>query len=443
MSLDLCPPAKRQKLENDAFDQPSRIKNNYATNVIRYLDGRTADVYFVCGEKCDRIPAHKMVLSMASKVFDRDLNGEWDKKEEIELSETSTEAFKDFLQFFYLNEVTLQLDHIGEVLGLAHKYQMLECVELCVHFWMENWSVNDICGALERSIHFELNDFKAFCEHKIIVHAEQVFKTVGFLRCSRSVLDHILRLDGFLCDETIILGACFNWAKENEHLRCHLKTSLYNIRYGSMKIGDFLGHMDANNWSFANVDEYKDIIRIFSGATQLKTGKFNAEPRTAMNLVWNETGALKCKLITNSTNLQQTICADTYVTAISSNLAVLLGGFFVAPMQHMNDDSGTPPIAIDVTIKEQREESNLAAKTIRTIKLRTSEMTEEFVDLRHCPVAIKPNHKYFIEITLESSNITYRRFEFETDIQLDKNTAICVEPLEIDFFIRSFLFNLL
>lgn len=69
-----------------------------------YLNDKTKDVTFVvCGQ---RIPAHKIILSSRSDVFDAMLFGKCEEIEgkEIELNDTSIESFKLFLKFIYLDE---------------------------------------------------------------------------------------------------------------------------------------------------------------------------------------------------------------------------------------------------------------------------------------------------------------------------------------------------
>lgn len=80
----------------------------------------TADVHFVFHEngKIEKIPAHKHLLSALSTVFKAMFCGNWAETDEVNISDFTTAGFKEFIQFFYKNEVKLTEENVREVLCL-------------------------------------------------------------------------------------------------------------------------------------------------------------------------------------------------------------------------------------------------------------------------------------------------------------------------------------
>lgn len=82
-----------------------------------FLDAQTADVCFVFeadSELTERIPAHKILLSMTSDVFKAMFYGELKESGDVKMVGTSADGFKEFLQFVYLNKVTLTTENVAE-----------------------------------------------------------------------------------------------------------------------------------------------------------------------------------------------------------------------------------------------------------------------------------------------------------------------------------------
>lgn len=476
---------KHRKLDEDPTDptedQSGRRMSCYASKVSRrqYLDERTADVYFLFKTENKRVPAHKSVLSKASNVFDKMFYEHKEmvaKKDEVEesmevpdgclgvpLPNKSAEAFEAFLQFSYLDEVTLKLDIITEVMELANEYQMFECLELCGRFWADNWTIEDICSAYSWAINFHMTDFKTFCERKISIHCIHVFQTPGFLSCAFPVLKHILELESLLCNESMVLGACLDWARyaceQNDevandmaNLRKYLTNDsqeenlLYKIRYGSMTHQDFITHLDANDGLFADVKECEDIMRLLLGSKNLKTGKFNTEPREPVDFSWNENQTLECNCVANLNSARGQLQSQRFVTVLRTNRPILLGGFFNVPMSRSNYNySNSYAITVEISIKSvPRQISENETPTLIDIERVTlSDHNETYFKPKNGPIVMRPDFEYLIEFYFDSTSISYHKFNLKQEIKLDNDVVIDVKPRGDDLIIKRFIFNLL
>lgn len=112
-----------------------------------YLESDIADVYFVCAANdgtFKRIPAHKSVLAAASDVFKTMFYGELKEEGDVNVCDVTAAAFEEFLQFFYLREVKLTMDHIVEVFHLGHKYNIVKCFDVCVIFLKDHLSIDNV-----------------------------------------------------------------------------------------------------------------------------------------------------------------------------------------------------------------------------------------------------------------------------------------------------------
>lgn len=169
-------------------------------------------MHIICGTENERIPAHKNVLSKSSPAFDTMFYGSLANDCDKRLLETPPHVFKSFLQFCYSDEVILHPNTITEVMKLLHEYEMSDCLKICGDCWADHMTIEDVCYAYHWGIHFEMAEFKEFCERKISAHPLLVFETTGFRSCEHTVIDHILQLDTLLCDEWLVLKAALNWA---------------------------------------------------------------------------------------------------------------------------------------------------------------------------------------------------------------------------------------
>ena len=91
----------------------------------------TADVFFVNKETKERLPAHKLVLSVASAVFFKMFDGDWKEKEEREIpapEEYKWESFKAAIALLYGEEVEVEEASIVDVYRVAHCYDMKDVV---------------------------------------------------------------------------------------------------------------------------------------------------------------------------------------------------------------------------------------------------------------------------------------------------------------------------
>lgn len=180
-----------------------------------YLNDKMADVYFLfhTNDGDIRVPAHKLLLAVGSAAFATMFFGELRERGDIKIVDASVDGFKEFLQFFYLRELSLTLENIVEVMNLAHKYLVTMCYEVCDEF-LKQFPVEIVCFTYELALFYSRTELVEFCEQEIRKYAKEVLESDSFEICSKGVLERILKMDYLHCDEIQVFHACVKWSKK-------------------------------------------------------------------------------------------------------------------------------------------------------------------------------------------------------------------------------------
>lgn len=109
----------KNDLMNDAASQASAKL---------YLNEDFEDVNFLfeIDDEIQKVPANKNILSVLSPVFYAMFFGPNKDDGDVKIVDASIDTFKEFLQLFYLNKVTITMEKIEDVVRLADKYDVLE-----------------------------------------------------------------------------------------------------------------------------------------------------------------------------------------------------------------------------------------------------------------------------------------------------------------------------
>lgn len=254
-----------------------------------YLDEATADAYFLFQDtmKSEKVPVHKNLLAIGSDslyaMFYRglkredDVNAEevkedGDKTDEtkiVKIEDVSIDAFKEFLQFFYCDQIKLTMENIYEVVYLGKKYLVEECINVCERFLNETLADDNVCIIYELAIRFDMFELQHVCEAHISKNANAVFQSECFIECKKSVLSRILRSNTLSCAETVVFLACMEWIKAASKqevvtknlVNAHLGDLFKEIRFGLMTIEEFAA-LTSSYGELFTCDEYQEIVQM-------------------------------------------------------------------------------------------------------------------------------------------------------------------------------------
>lgn len=329
-----------------------------------YLKDRMSDVNFLFYEKntenvdskklIEKVPAHKLILASASPVFEAEFYGLIKENGDIDIVDSSPEAFKEFLQCFYLGAVTFTMKNIPEIMNLANKYDVSDCMDACVQFFTDNFTEKDIWLAYELANLHEHKKLKKFCEKHIVNSSDTVLKSDEFLDCDKKSLHEILKLD-LNSREITVFNRCLAWAKnacqqngldENnfKNLRNQLGDCLYLIRFGTMTIHEF---STLNCDGIFTTVELKDIIRSISskGYVSMKFNQ-NLRQKNSSKVEWNESRVL----IYNSIFGESVgPVQSSEIVFITTNKTTLLGGIYLAPVWYNEDINFSLNVSFSIT----------------------------------------------------------------------------------------------
>ncbi|KAL3109124.1 hypothetical protein niasHT_012686 [Heterodera trifolii] len=107
--------------------------------------GIHADVYFLVGEagKKELLPAHKLILSSASDVFEAMFRFDAGNEKPTNVIDVEVGAFKTMLSFIYTDDLSeLNGNNVIEVLYAAKKYNIPLLVNACVN--LSTWKLTNV-----------------------------------------------------------------------------------------------------------------------------------------------------------------------------------------------------------------------------------------------------------------------------------------------------------
>lgn len=197
-----------QELAELDFTKPSNSKQKF------YLNKRTADVHFVfkIGRRRFKVPAHKRILAAGSSVFRaKFFSGIPLKRNDIPIVNIPIETFKEFLWFFYSDNVSISSENVKSIMSLAHYYEVEACLIKCDDFLKSN--LTDIWLGLEEAVKYRRESLKKVYERRISDEGEKFFSAEQFLHCSRDTLKMALSVHRFSSIPNQVLDGCVAWAQ--------------------------------------------------------------------------------------------------------------------------------------------------------------------------------------------------------------------------------------
>lgn len=355
-----------------------------------YLDSETADVHFIFGnEKKVRIPAHKMLMAANSETFKSIFYGE----STHEVPNVSIDAFKEFLQFFYFDNVQLSMENIADVLCLGKAFAFFSCLAVCERFLIDSLAIENVCMCYALAIRFDLTDLNGKCEKIIADKTEAVFQTVDFKRCDRIVLSHILKLDLLSCSECMVFRSCVDWVKTKsgpEKLtkaifnEC-LGELLHDMRFRSMTIQEFTVLLSDYGDLFSS-DQYQEIVQLIVQSDGCHPKLFNGKLRQKHD----EEISIACKCIRDECKATAFYFQDVESIQFTVSKSILLCEVVCSEISIANKDKRLPAEMLIV------EKSRDSPRTIHRQKVMLESQQMPIIPLDN-PILIKTGALYEIQ----------------------------------------------
>jgi len=216
-----------------------------------------SDVKFVvrkvigASEDMQVIPAHKLVLSISSPVFEAMFYGELaEKRDAIELPDCDYESLLELFRFLYSDEVDLNGSNVMGVFYLAKKYMVPSLADKCTKYLRDNLDSSNVFNILPLAEKYEEKTLVDQCWKVIDEQSEEAVKSEGFATIERSLLEEVVKRDSLNIHEVNLFKAVDFWATkkcEKQGLAANgtLKRKILGeqivkeIRFPTMKQEDF------------------------------------------------------------------------------------------------------------------------------------------------------------------------------------------------------------
>lgn len=176
----------------------------------------------------ERIPAHKLILSISSAVFKTMFFGTGSQMETnitatnknessttvIRIPDVDAATFKAMLRYIYTDD----LDSIGPdlVMGLlycAKKYAVTSLERKCVEFLNCNLRADNSFMLLEQALMFDEAELVEACECVIDKSGDEAFTADGFLECSSATLVRVIKRDSLAIREFNLFMHLLRWSE--------------------------------------------------------------------------------------------------------------------------------------------------------------------------------------------------------------------------------------
>lgn len=171
-----------------------------------------ADCRFLVGTPPNQriISGHKLLLAMASPVFERMFYGNLpDKTDPIIIPDVQPEAFEAMLEYIYTDRITIgSFDKACELCYVAKKYMLPHVVTRCTHFLWADLSPKNACRAYEFAKLFDEPRLMQSSMDLIAANTREVLSDPSFLDIEMSTLMAILDQHRLNIDSELDLFNC-------------------------------------------------------------------------------------------------------------------------------------------------------------------------------------------------------------------------------------------
>ncbi len=276
---------------NNSLSQETPLSNDIAKNFSSNLNTP------------ERIPAHKLILSIGSQVFMAMFYGSGSQMMQptdnlIQLPDVEPEPFKHMLRYLYTDELYVEPDSVMSTLYVAKKYAVNALERECVDFLKVNLKPDNAFMLLQQARLFDELQLAELCLEIIDKHSIEAFQSDCFLDIDLNTLILIIKRDTLGIREAKLYFFVLKWAKNQcsknnylpinrENQQLVLGDAIKYIRFPLMSKEEFALAMNEKE---SRILENESIIDLFINLTLINNSSNNSNQNSS--------------LVTNSSNNQ-------------------------------------------------------------------------------------------------------------------------------------------
>ncbi|XP_041373887.1 BTB/POZ domain-containing protein 2-like isoform X3 [Gigantopelta aegis] len=286
------------------------------------------DVTFQVGKDRKSIPAHRLILTLRSGVFEAMLTGPLAEQENIALPDIESDIFEQFLIFLYTDDVILDSKNAIGLLYLSKTYDVTPLEQKCLAYLESSISSHNACVVMEQAHFYDEHDLKVKAVKYICENGNTILKSPGFSDLCHSCVLEITETDELVASEEKVFEAVNAWSEAEcrrqgreitpGNKRSALGKALMNVRYCLLGQQYFVDIVSPNNL----LTESEDITILKNFVSPDKSVlPFKKEPRC-------RTGkTITAKLLENFIENMYTPYSGDYTTVFCVNQTCALQGF--------------------------------------------------------------------------------------------------------------------
>ena len=201
-----------------------------------------SSVSSACSPCKERIPAHKLVLSIGSQVFMAMFYGSGSHmmpSSEIEIPDVEPEPFKHMLRYLYTDELYIEPESVMSTLYVAKKYAVSTLERECVDFLKRNLKPDNAFMLLQQARLFDEFQLTELCLDVIDKHSCEAFGSDCFSDIDLDTLILILKRDSLGIREFKLYYYVLKWAQN----QCIKQNLLINRECQQIVLGDAIKYI--------------------------------------------------------------------------------------------------------------------------------------------------------------------------------------------------------
>ncbi|KFM79759.1 BTB/POZ domain-containing protein 3, partial [Stegodyphus mimosarum] len=226
-----------------------------------------SDITFRVGSEAEEFKAHRLILALASPVFEAMFYGGLaEKGEKIDIPDISPEGFRCLLRYIYTANASFKnaSDPFDTYIA-ADKYCIPCLKELSEHFASRSQiTVKNVWIFLKHSLILDMNVVTERCLVYLKKCTDNALKDSSFLEASSEAIERILISDSLEAKELTLLKSIVRWAEnqvsssETASKKEYLDPLIRHIRFGVLDVESFCSFLDEES----NILSDSDAIAI-------------------------------------------------------------------------------------------------------------------------------------------------------------------------------------
>ncbi|XP_060554743.1 BTB/POZ domain-containing protein 6-like isoform X3 [Ruditapes philippinarum] len=195
------------------------------------MSDHLADVWFAFRDVTTKLPAHKLLLSMRSEVFEAMFYGSLaESSDTIMLEDIDISTMKMVLRYMYSDDIELDVNNVSCCLYAAKKkYALYDMANKCAKFLETKIDVDTACTIYEQAKLYDEAQLATQCIDFITGNSGEVFLSKDFHTLAFESVLEIVKNDNLNGDESFIFAAVKGWG-ESECERKGLEVTSGNLR---------------------------------------------------------------------------------------------------------------------------------------------------------------------------------------------------------------------